>query len=114
MNDSLVIIPTFNEKDNIRLIIDAVINLPKPFDILIVDDGSPDGTGEIVKEIQVAGLPNRTLHLIERQGKLGLGTAYIRGFKFAIEKGYDYIFEMDADFSHNPKDLLKLYEACTT
>lgn len=113
MNDSLVIIPTFNEKDNIRLIIDAVVSLPKPFDILIVDDGSPDGTGNIVKEIQNAGLPNRTLHLIEREGKLGLGTAYICGFKFAIEKGYDFIFEMDADFSHNPKDLLKLYEACT-
>ena len=114
MNDSLVIIPTFNEKDNIRLIIDAVVSLSKPFDILIVDDGSPDGTSEIVKEIKAAGLKGRTLHLIEREGKLGLGTAYICGFKFAIEKGYDFIFEMDADFSHNPKDLLKLYEACTT
>ncbi len=113
MSDSLVIIPTYNEKDNIRLIIDAVVALPKTFDILIVDDGSPDGTGEIVKEIQQKGLGETKLHLIEREGKLGLGTAYITGFKFAIEKGYDFIFEMDADFSHNPKDLVRLYEACS-
>ncbi len=112
MNDSLVIIPTYNEKDNIRLIIDAVVSLPKAFDLLIVDDGSPDGTGAIVKELQTTDLEGRTLHLIERQGKLGLGTAYITGFKFAIEKGYDFIFEMDADFSHNPNDLIRLYEAC--
>ncbi len=113
MNDSLVIIPTYNEKDNIRLIIDAVVALPKTFDILIVDDGSPDGTGEIVKEIQSKGFDKTKLHLIEREGKQGLGTAYITGFKFAIDKGYDYIFEMDADFSHNPKDLVRLYEACS-
>lgn len=112
MNNSLVIIPTYNEKDNIRLIIDAVTSLSKSFDILIVDDGSPDGTGAIVKELQTTDLGDSTLHLIERQGKLGLGTAYITGFKFAIEKGYEYIFEMDADFSHNPKDLVRLYESC--
>ncbi|QSE99280.1 polyprenol monophosphomannose synthase [Fulvivirga lutea] len=112
MNDSLVIIPTYNEKDNIRLIIDAVVSLPKAFDILIVDDGSPDGTGNIVKELQQTNLGETTLHLIERSGKLGLGTAYITGFKFAIEKGYDFIFEMDADFSHNPKDLIRLYDSC--
>lgn len=113
MNDSLVIIPTYNEKDNIRLIINAVVALPKAFDILIVDDGSPDGTGEIVKEIQSTSTDRNTIHLIQREGKLGLGTAYITGFKFAIEEKYDYIFEMDADFSHNPKDLIRLYDACT-
>lgn len=112
MNDSLVIIPTYNEKENIRLIIEAVCNLEKKFDILIVDDGSPDGTADIVKNIQQKNLNGRTIHLIERKGKLGLGTAYIRGFQFAIEKKYDFIFEMDADFSHNPKDLVRLYEAC--
>ena len=112
MNDSLVIIPTFNEKENIRLIIDAVFGLSKKFDILIIDDGSPDGTGEIVKEIQKSAPAGHTLHLIEREGKQGLGTAYIRGFKFAIEKNYEFVFEMDADFSHNPKDLLRLYDAC--
>ncbi|MBL3658055.1 polyprenol monophosphomannose synthase [Fulvivirga sediminis] len=113
MTDSLVIIPTYNEKENIALIIDAVFKLSHPFDILIVDDGSPDGTGAIVKELQKKDHNGRTLHIIERQGKLGLGTAYITGFKFAIEKKYDFIFEMDADFSHNPKDLLNLREACT-
>lgn len=112
MNNSLVIIPTYNEKENILLIIDAVVNLPKSFDILIVDDGSPDGTGAIVKDIQNSDLGETKLHLLEREGKLGLGTAYITGFKFALEKGYDYIFEMDADFSHNPKDLISLYNAC--
>ncbi len=112
MNDSLVIIPTFNEKENIKLIIDAVFGLSKKFDILIIDDGSPDGTGEIVKEIQQNTPEGHTLHLIERKGKQGLGTAYIRGFKFAIEKNYEFIFEMDADFSHNPKDLIRLYDAC--
>lgn len=112
MNDSLVIIPTYNEKENIRQIIDAVINLPKNFDILIVDDGSPDGTAGIVKDIQQSNLKESTVHLLEREGKLGLGTAYIMGFKFALERGYDYIFEMDADFSHNPEDLLNLYNAC--
>ncbi|MEL7001915.1 MAG: polyprenol monophosphomannose synthase [Bacteroidota bacterium] len=112
MNDSLVIIPTYNEKENIRQIIDAVINLSKNFDILVVDDGSPDGTAAIVKEIQQSDLKGSVLHLLEREGKLGLGTAYIMGFKFALEKGYEFIFEMDADFSHNPEDLLKLYDAC--
>ncbi|UII24466.1 polyprenol monophosphomannose synthase [Fulvivirga maritima] len=113
MTDSLVIIPTYNEKENIELIIDAVFKLSHPFDVLIVDDGSPDGTGAIVKELQKQDHNGRTLHLIEREGKLGLGTAYITGFKFAIEKKYDFIFEMDADFSHNPKDLLNLHEACS-
>jgi len=112
VNDSLVIIPTYNEKENIQLIIEAVSNLSKPFDILIIDDGSPDGTADIVKNIQDKGIEGRTLHLLEREGKLGLGTAYIRGFKFALEKDYEYVFEMDADFSHNPKDLVRLYEAC--
>jgi dolichol-phosphate mannosyltransferase len=112
VNDSLVIIPTYNEKENILLIVEAVFALPKAFDILIVDDGSPDGTGAIVKEMQQKDLNGRTLHLVERKGKLGLGTAYIHGFKFAIEKGYDFIFEMDADFSHNPKDLMRLYDSC--
>jgi len=112
VNNSLVIIPTYNEKENIRLIIDAVFGLPKQFDILIIDDGSPDGTGDIVKELQQQDHNGRVLHLIEREGKLGLGTAYIRGFKYALENGYEFIFEMDADFSHNPKDLVRLYEAC--
>ncbi|MEP2771599.1 MAG: polyprenol monophosphomannose synthase [Fulvivirga sp.] len=112
MNDSLVIIPTFNEKENIRLIVDAVFGLPKKFDVLIIDDGSPDGTGDIVKKIQQNTPEGHTLHLIERQGKQGLGTAYIRGFKYAIEKDYEFIFEMDADFSHNPNDLIRLYDAC--
>ncbi|UII29918.1 polyprenol monophosphomannose synthase [Fulvivirga ulvae] len=113
MNDSLVIIPTYNEKENIELIIDAVFSLPHKFDILIVDDGSPDGTGNLVKELQQKNYDGRTLHLVERKGKQGLGTAYIRGFNFALEKKYDYIFEMDADFSHNPKDLISLYKACS-
>lgn len=112
MNDSLVIIPTYNEKENIELIIDAVFSLPHKFDILIVDDGSPDGTGNLVKELQQKDYDGRVLHLVERKGKQGLGTAYIRGFNFALDKKYDYIFEMDADFSHNPKDLIRLYEAC--
>jgi len=112
VNDSLVIIPTYNEKENIQLIIDAVFGLPKKFDVLIIDDGSPDGTAQIVKEIQKVDYNGRTLHLIEREGKLGLGTAYICGFKYALEQGYEYVFEMDADFSHNPKDLMRLYDAC--
>lgn len=112
MSDSIVIIPTFNEKENIEAIISAVFALPKCFDILIVDDGSPDGTGRIVKELQQFTPEGHQLHLIERSGKLGLGTAYITGFKFALEHNYEYIFEMDADFSHNPKDLVRLYEAC--
>lgn len=114
MNNSLVIIPTYNEKENIELIIDAVFSLSHKFDVLIVDDGSPDGTGNLVKELQQKDHDGRVLHLVERKGKQGLGTAYIRGFNFALEKGYDYIFEMDADFSHNPNDLIKLYKACST
>ena len=113
MNDGLVIIPTYNEKENIQEIINAVFRLSQPFDILVIDDSSPDGTATIVKALQVDNpYPGRTLHLLERGGKLGLGTAYIHGFKFALAKGYDYIFEMDADFSHDPKDLSRLYDAC--
>ncbi|MBD5318444.1 MAG: polyprenol monophosphomannose synthase [Bacteroides sp.] len=110
--DSVVIIPTYNEKENVAAIIEAVFALPRKFDILIIDDNSPDGTASIVKELQQSN-PGR-LHLIERSGKLGLGTAYITGFKWALEHGYGYVFEMDADFSHNPNDLLKLYDACAT
>ncbi|TXE05201.1 polyprenol monophosphomannose synthase [Algoriphagus aquimarinus] len=106
----LVIIPTFNEKENILEMIHAVMNLEGGFELLVIDDGSPDGTGKLVKSQQVA-FPDR-LHLIERKGKLGLGTAYITGFKWALEKDYDFIFEMDADFSHNPNDLIKLYNVC--
>lgn len=109
MADSLVIIPTYNEKENIANIIQAVFSLNVPFHVLIVDDGSPDGTAKIVKEMQKQ-FPE-CLHLIERQGKLGLGTAYIRGFKFGIEKKYDYICEMDADFSHPPEKLISLRAA---
>jgi len=108
--DSLVIIPTYNEIENIANIIEAVFSLKVPFHVLIVDDGSPDGTALIVKELQQK-YPD-ALHLIERSGKLGLGTAYIRGFKFGIAKGYEYICEMDADFSHNPADLIRLRAAC--
>ena len=110
-SDCIVIIPTYNEKENIEKIIRAVFGLEKAFDILIIDDGSPDGTANIVKGLQ-AGEFNGRLHLVERSGKLGLGTAYIAGFKWAIEHGYDYVFEMDADFSHDPKDLTRLYAAC--
>ena len=106
----LVLIPTFNEKENILEMIQAVMNLSGGFELLVIDDGSPDGTGELVKSQQNT-YPQR-LHLLEREGKLGLGTAYITGFKWALERGYDYIFEMDADFSHNPNDLLRLYAAC--
>lgn len=105
----LVIIPTYNERENIALMIEKVFSLPEEFDILVVDDGSPDGTGGIVRGRQ-ADFPER-LHLLERAGKLGLGSAYTTGFKWALENGYDYIFEMDADFSHNPDDLLRLYKA---
>lgn len=108
--DSVVIIPTYNEKENVAAIIEAVFALPRRFDVLIIDDNSPDGTAGIVKEMQKTR-PDR-LHIIERAGKLGLGTAYIAGFKWALAHGYEYIFEMDADFSHNPSDLLKLYDAC--
>lgn len=110
-SDSLVIIPTYNEKENAESIVRAVLGLgPHAFDILIIDDGSPDGTAQIIKSLQNEF--NGRLHLIERKGKLGLGTAYITGFKWALEQGYDYIFEMDADFSHNPADLPRLYAAC--
>ncbi len=109
--DSVVIIPTYNEKENIAAIIEAVLELPHAFDVLVIDDGSPDGTATIVRE-KMDEHPGR-VHLVERKGKLGLGTAYITGFKWALERrNYQYIFEMDADFSHNPKDLLKLYDAC--
>ena len=111
MSDSIVIIPTYNEKENIENIISAVFGLEKKFHILIIDDGSPDGTAAIVKRLQSAFA--ECLFLVERTGKLGLGTAYICGFKWAIERGYDFIFEMDADFSHNPNDLPKLYAACS-
>lgn len=106
----IVIIPTYNEKENIENIIRKVFSLDGGFDILIIDDGSPDGTAAIVKRLQQK-FPER-LHMIERPGKLGLGTAYITGFKWSIDKGYDYTFEMDADFSHNPEDLPRLYQAC--
>jgi dolichol-phosphate mannosyltransferase len=106
----LVIIPTYKEKENIQLIIDAVINLQKDYHILIIDDASPDGTAAIVKDLQ--STRGDILHLIERSGKLGLGTAYITGFKWGLERGYDYMFEMDADFSHDPQDLNRLHEAC--
>jgi dolichol-phosphate mannosyltransferase len=111
MNDSLVIIPTYNEKENIERMIRKVFSLDKGFDILIVEDNSPDGTAKIIKQLQVEFPKN--LFLLERKGKLGLGTAYIAGFKWALQKSYEYIFEMDADFSHNPNDLLLLYEACS-
>ena len=110
MNSRIVIIPTYNEIENIQAIIEKVLSLEPVFDLLIVDDGSPDGTATEVKRLQVSH-PAR-IHLLERKGKLGLGTAYIAGFTYALEKGYDYIFEMDADFSHNPDDLIRLYTAC--
>ena len=106
---NLVIIPTYNELDNIRPMIDKVFSLPEKFDLLVIDDGSPDGTAQIVRERQKA-YPE-SLHLIERQGKLGLGTAYLTGFRWALEHGYDYVFEMDCDFSHNPDDLIRLSAA---
>ncbi len=110
--DKLVIIPTYNEKENAEKIIRKVLSLEGNFHVLIVDDGSPDGTATIVKSLQ-AEFP-QSLHLAQRTGKLGLGTAYIYGFKWALTQGYQYIFEMDADFSHNPDDLLRLYDACHT
>ena len=109
--ERLVIIPTYNEKENIEAIITAVMELPLEFNVLVIDDGSPDGTAAIVKSL-MAGKYKDRVFLVERSGKLGLGTAYICGFKWAIEHKADYIFEMDADFSHNPQDLLKLYDAC--
>ncbi len=110
MSKNLVIIPTYNEKENIKAIIHAVLDLPREFEILIIEDNSPDGTADIVKGMmkEHPGL----IHIIERKGKLGLGTAYITGFNWAIENQYDFIFEMDADFSHPPKDLLSLHDAC--
>ena len=110
MSDSLVIIPTYKEKENIKSIIEAIFALPKEFDVLVIDDNSPDGTADIVKSL-MHHLPDR-LKIIERSGKLGLGTAYIEGFKYALNHQYEYIFEMDADFSHNPNDLELLYNAC--
>lgn len=105
-SDTVVIIPMYNEKENAEAIIRAVLNLPHQFDILVIDDNSPDGTADIVKNL-IAEFPAR-VHIIEREGKLGLGTAYITGFKWALEQGYDFICEMDADFSHNPDDLQKM------
>ena len=132
MDKKLVIIPTYNEKENIADIIAAVFALPGEFHVLVIDDGSPDGTADIVKGIMAkesdafsgasalsfatekASSPkHQRLHIIERSGKLGLGTAYLTGFRWALENGYDYIFEMDADFSHDPKDLLRLHDACS-
>jgi dolichol-phosphate mannosyltransferase len=110
VSDSLIIIPTYNEKENIEKIIRKVFSLDFPFEILIIDDGSPDGTADIVMALQPF-FPGR-LHLEQRIGKLGLGTAYIHGFKWALNHQYDFIFEMDADFSHNPDDLIKLRQAC--
>jgi dolichol-phosphate mannosyltransferase len=107
---NLVIIPTYNEKENIERMVRKVFTLPVAFDLLIVDDGSPDGTAQIVKNLQNEF--GKKLHLLERKGKLGLGTAYIAGFKYAIQHQFDYIFEMDCDFSHNPDDLVNLYNAC--
>lgn len=128
MDKKLIIIPTYNEKENAEKIIRTVLGLPEQYDILIIDDGSPDGTAEIVKNLQqeVNAVPGESgayteergtaepqrLNLIERKGKMGLGTAYIAGFKWALEHVYDYIFEMDADFSHDPADLARLYKAC--
>ncbi|WP_075343506.1 polyprenol monophosphomannose synthase [Tenacibaculum agarivorans] len=112
MSDTLVIIPTYNEKENIEAIIRATFDQEKVFDILVVDDNSPDGTAIIVENLQ-AEFPNQ-LYLEKRKGKNGLGTAYIHGFKWGLERSYDYIIEMDADFSHNPNDLIRLYNSCAT
>jgi dolichol-phosphate mannosyltransferase len=109
VTDSLVIIPTYNEKENIEKIVRKVFSLPKEMDLLVVEDNSPDGTAGIVRDL-MKEFPGR-LFMEERKGKLGLGTAYIHGFKWALERGYDFIFEMDADFSHNPDDLVRLYDA---
>ena len=106
---NVVIIPTYNEKENIELLNKAIAKLPVPFDVLIIDDNSPDGTAAVVKKL-MPSFPN--VHLIERPGKLGLGTAYRAGFKWSLERGYSFIYEMDADFSHNPEDLVRLFNAC--
>ena len=111
MDRKIVIIPTYNEKENIEAITRKVFSLPGGFHILVIDDGSPDGTAAIVKGLQ-AEFPEQ-LHLLERSGKQGLGTAYLTGFRWSLDHGYDFVFEMDADFSHNPDDLLRLYAACT-
>lgn len=110
MSDKVIIIPTYNEKENIEKIIRKIFSLEGGYHILIIDDGSPDGTADIVKRLQ--GEFPESLFIVERKGKLGLGTAYITGFKWALAHGYEYVFEMDADFSHNPEDLSRLYEAC--
>lgn len=110
MSDALIIVPTYNEIENISLLIDSVMRLPVEFDIVVIDDNSPDGTAAAVEE-KMAQYPGR-VDLIRREGKLGLGTAYIKGFKYGLEKGYDYILEMDADFSHNPADLPLLLKEC--
>lgn len=113
MTRALVITPTYNEIENIEAIIEAVFAQPTPFHMLIVDDGSPDGTGEVVKKLQGKfNTSEQRLHLLERKGKLGLGTAYIDGFRYGLSQGYDYFLEMDADFSHDPKDLNRLLAAC--
>lgn len=112
MSDTLVITPTYNEKENIENIIRKVFSLEKEFDMLIIEDNSPDGTADIVKRL-MEEFPNR-LFIKERKGKLGLGTAYLDGFRWALEREYGYVFEMDADFSHNPDDLLRLYDACAS
>ena len=111
MSDSIIIIPTYNEKENIEKIIRAIFSLEKAFHILVIDDGSPDGTAAIVKKLMDEEFTNR-LFIVERKGKQGLGTAYIAGFKWSLQHDYEYIFEMDADFSHNPADLTRLYAAC--
>jgi len=110
VSDSVVIIPTYNEKENVESMTRKVMSLPKEFDILYVDDSSPDGTADIIRNLQKE-FPNR-IHLEERKGKLGLGTAYLHGFRWSIKNNYDFIFEMDCDFSHNPDDLERLYAAC--
>ena len=110
MTDSLVIIPTYNEKENVEKMLETVMSLEYPFDVLIVDDGSPDGTARLVEKM-AKSYPER-IHILKRKGKLGLGTAYIAGFKWALERSYDYIFEMDCDFSHNPQDLVRLRIPC--
>ena len=111
MNDGLVLIPTYNERENAELIVRKVFSLPMAFDLLIIDDGSPDGTAAVIRQLQQE-FPDR-LFLEERSGKQGLGTAYLHGFRWALQRDYGYVFEMDADFSHNPDDLIRLYEACT-
>jgi dolichol-phosphate mannosyltransferase len=108
---SIVIIPTYNEKENIEKMIRTIFSLPRKFDILIIDDGSPDGTAAIVKSLQQE-FNHDKLHLLQREAKMGLGTAYIMGFKWSLERDYMYLFEMDADFSHNPEDLVRLHDAC--